>query len=216
MRIVILLLSILLIVIISIDTFRTKSFFTEPEFQVWQFWICAFFILVFFLELFLADHKWKFFYTNFIFLLVSIPYQWIIDHAGWHISEEVAYLLRFMPLIRGGYAMAIVVGWFTSNRITGLFLSYLITLLSMAYFCSLTFFLFEYEVNPAIQNYGDALWWALMDMTTVGSNITAVTTVGRVLSVVLAAIGMMMFPLFTVYITQLITRNQKDGGKEMI
>lgn len=40
-----------------------------------------------------------------------------------------------------------------------------------------------------------------MDVTTVGSNIYATTAVGKILSVVLAALGMMMFPIFTVYIT---------------
>lgn len=59
--------------------------------------------------------------------------------------------------------------------------------------------------------YGDALWWAFMDVTTVGSNIIAVTVTGRVLSVLLAALGMMMFPIFTVYVTSLI---QKKKNKE--
>ena len=49
-----------------------------------------------------------------------------------------------------------------------------------------------------------------MDVTTVVSNIIAVTTTGRVLSVVLAALGMMMFPIFTVYITSIIERRNKE------
>ena len=65
-------------------------------------------------------------------------------------------------------------------------------------------------MNPLVTDYGDALWWAFMDVTTVGSNIIAMTTTGRVLSVLLAALGMMMFPIFTVYITNLIQQsNQK-------
>ena len=62
-------------------------------------------------------------------------------------------------------------------------------------------------MNALVTNYTDALWWAFMDATTVGSNIVAITAVGRVLSVVLAALGMMMFPIFTVYITNKITAN---------
>lgn len=49
-----------------------------------------------------------------------------------------------------------------------------------------------------------------MDVTTVGSNIIAVTTTGRVLSVILAALGMMMFPIFTVYVTSLVQRRNKE------
>ena len=143
---------------------------------------------------------------------VSIPYQAILYHFGWDISKDVAYLVRYMPLIRGGYAMAIVVSWFTYNKATGLFFTYLITLFSTVYFASLTFYLFEFKVNPDVKCYQDALWWAAMDVTTVGSNIEAVTGVGRVLSVLLAALGMMMFPIFTVYVTNLITERNKQAG----
>lgn len=44
---------------------------------------------------------------------------------------------------------------------------------------------------------------------TVGSNIYAVTPTGRILSVLLAALGMMMFPIFTVYVTSLVQNANK-------
>ena len=49
-----------------------------------------------------------------------------------------------------------------------------------------------------------------MDVTTVGSNIVAVTPTGKILSVLLAALGMMMFPIFTVYVTSLVQRANKE------
>ena len=122
---------------------------------------------------------------------------------------EITYLLRFIPLLRGGYALAIVVGWLTYNKASSLFVSYLTMLLATVYFSSLAFFVLEHKVNPLVHSYGDALWWAFMDVTTVGSNIIAVTVTGRVLSVLLAALGMMMFPIFTVYITNLIQQSNK-------
>ena len=82
-------------------------------------------------------------------------------------------------------------------------------LLATVYFSSLAFFVLEHRVNPLVNGYGDALWWAFMDVTTVGSNIIAQTVTGRVLSVLLAALGMMMFPIFTVYITNLIQQSNK-------
>ena len=48
-----------------------------------------------------------------------------------------------------------------------------------------------------------------MDVTTVGSNIYAVTSIGKILSVILAALGMMMFPIFTVYITSIVQEANK-------
>lgn len=78
------------------------------------------------------------------------------------------------------------------------------------------FFVLEHKVNPAVLNYSDSLWWASMNVTTVGSNIYAQTGVGKILSILLAALGMMMFPIFTVYITnivQMTNKKQKSSKK---
>lgn len=210
LHIVILLLSLFLVVSISVDTFKGIPFYTQTVFMKVQFAVCVLFLLDFILEWFLAKHKVRYFATHFVFLLVAIPYQSIISWAGWTFSEEITYLLRFIPLVRGGYALAIVVGWLTYNKASGLFVTYLTTLLATVYFSSLAFYVMEHGVNTLVTGYGDALWWAFMDVTTVGSNIIAVTVTGRVLSVLLAALGMMMFPIFTVYVTSLVQRrNQK-------
>ena len=211
LHILILILSVFLVVRISIDTFHNEAFYLEPRFIKFQFWICIVFLFDFFVEFFLAKDKWIYIRNRFIFFLVSIPYNSIISFYGWTFTPQVTYALHYIPLIRGGYAMSIVVSWFTYNRATGLFISYLATLIFTIYFASLAFYVFEHHVNPLVKNYQDALWWACMDATTVGSNIVAVTPVGRILSVLLAALGMMMFPIFTVYVTNLLTRTKQQG-----
>lgn len=77
--------------------------------------------------------------------LVAIPYQNIIAYMGWTFSPEITYMLRFIPLVRGGYAMAIVVGWLTYNRASGLFVSYLTMLLATVYFQVLPFMSWSME-----------------------------------------------------------------------
>ena len=211
LHILILVLSVFLVVRISIDTFHNEAFYLEPKFIKFQFWICVVFLFDFFVEFFLAENKWIYIRNRLIFFLVSIPYNSIISFYGWSFSPQVTYALHYIPLIRGGYAMSIVVSWFTYNRATGLFVSYLATLLFTIYFASLAFYVFEHNVNPLVKDYDSALWWACMDATTVGSNIVAVTPVGRILSVLLAALGMMMFPIFTVYVTNMLTKSKKQG-----
>lgn len=211
LHIIILIFSAWLVVMISVDTFKGVEFYIQPRFEKWQFWICVVFMADFFIEFFLWKNKWQYLATHLIFFFVAIPYQYLFYHYGWHVSKEISYLIRYIPLIRGGYAMAIVVDWLTSDKPTGLFLTYTITLISTVYFASLTFYLFEHGVNPLVTNYKDAIWWASMDVTTVGSNIVAVTGIGRILSVLLAALGMMMFPIFTVYVTNLITKRTKNA-----
>lgn len=212
LHIIILIISVILVVLISIDTFHNEQFYTQPRFIKAQFWICVVFLADFFIEFFMSPHKGQYLRSRFLFFLVSIPYNSIIAHYGWHFSPMLTYCIGYIPLVRGGYAMAIVVGWFTANKATSLLWSYILTTLFSIYFGSLAFYLFEAGVNPLVKDYMDAVWWAFMDATTVGSNIIAVTPVGKVLSVVLAAIGLMIFPVFTVYFTNIITRLNKEGG----
>lgn len=208
LHILILLLSIFLIVEITIDTFQNVSFIMEPSYLKIQFWICIIFLLDYFIELFLSSRKVHYMLTNIPFLLVAIPYSNILDYYSISLSLEASYFLRFIPLIRGGYAISVVVSWLSSSKVTGLFTSYITLLLSIVYFCSLIFFVLEHSVNSMVATYGDALWWAFMNVTTVGSNIYAVTATGKVMSVVLAGLGMMLFPIFTVYITQLVQKKK--------
>ena len=210
LHVIILLLSLFLVISISVDTFKGIPFYTQSLYMKVQLWICILFLFDFILELFLSKDKLRYFGTHFLFLLVAIPYQNIIAYMGWTFSPEITYMLRFIPLVRGGYAMAIVVGWLTYNKASSLFISYLTMLLATVYFASLAFFVMEHKVNPLVVGYGDALWWAFMDVTTVGSNISAITVTGRVLSVVLAALGMMMFPIFTVYVTSLVQKSNEQ------
>lgn len=209
----VLIMSLILIYSISRDTLEGIAFYEHSRFMHLQFWICVGFMADFFIELFLAKKKWYYLKTRIIFFVVAIPYQAILYKFNliYNVPEQLLYLLRYMPLIRGGFTLAIVVSWLTYSKVAGLFFTYIIILVSTVYFASLTFFLFEHGSNPTVTTYHDALWWATMDVTTVGSNITAVTTVGRVLSVVLAAMGMMMFPIFTVYITNIVTRHNHEG-----
>lgn len=209
LHIIIVLLSLFLVVCISIDTFNNISFLTQGTYLKIQLWVCLFFLFDFVLEFILSDRKGRFFSTHFIFLIISIPYLSIINHYQISFSPEVNYLIRFIPLIRGGYALATVVNWLAKNTISGLFVSYITILFATVYFFSLMFFVLEHTINPLVVNYSDSLWWALMNVTTVGSNIYAQTGIGKILSVVLAALGMMMFPIFTVYITNLVQMANK-------
>lgn len=209
LHVLILLLSLFLILSISIDTFHNISFLSQRSFLRIQFWICMFFLFDFVLEFFLSKRKLHYLATHWLFFIVSIPYLSIIDFYHLTFSTELSYFIRFIPLVRGGYALAIVVGWLSSNRVSGLFTSYITMLMATVYFSSLIFFVLERGINPMVKDYGSALWWAFMDVTTVGSNIYAVTVTGKVLSVVLAALGMMMFPIFTVYVTSLVEKANK-------
>jgi len=197
MNLIVLILSVLLIVFISVDTFKKVNFLENHSYMVFQLWVCIFFIADFFMELTYSDKKWSFVRRRLAFLLLSIPYLNIINLTGMHLSGDVLYFVRFIPLARGALAMSIVIGYLSSNAVTSLFMSYIVILLMITYFCSLIFYAMEQPVNYQVTTYWSALWWALMNMSTVGCDISPVTVAGIA--------GMIVFPLFTVYLTNFLT-----------
>lgn len=208
----VLVLSVLLIVWISIDTFEKIDVLTNHRYMTFQFWVCIVFILDFILEFAVSDDRKHTFRHRLVFLLLSIPYLNIINQLNIHLGHDAIYFIRFIPLMRGALAMSIVIGYLSKNAVSSLFLSYLTIMLLVAYFGSLIFYQREYGINPDVESYGDALWWSAMNLVTVGCDISPVTVSGKVVAVVLPITGMIMFPLFTVYLTNYVTRNSKDNS----
>lgn len=209
MNLLVLVLSGLLIFFISVDTFEGVNFLENHQYMVFQFWVCIFFMLDFLVELTYSSNKWSFIKRRMAFLLLSVPYLNIINMTGVHLSGEVLYFVRFIPLARGALAMSIVIGYLSSNAVTSLFMSYLVILLMITYFCSLIFFAMEEPYNPQVKTYWSALWWSFMNMSTVGCDISPVTVPGKIVAVVLPIMGMVIFPLFTVYLTDFVQRKTK-------
>lgn len=195
--------------ILTIGRYRPES----PLMLGIQLVVCTIFILDFLVRWIISPHKGRFVARNFMLLLFSIPYLNILHYSQIEISHQVHYLLGFVPLLRGGYGLVMITRWFTRRSATSLMVSYLSILVAVTYFISLIFFVVERGVNPGVKDYWDALWWACMDMTTVGCDIVAVTPIGKIISFILAAAGIMMLPIFTVYITDRIAHSRNGNDK---
>lgn len=201
--------SLILVVNISIETFRHDSFLAHSIFFKIQFWICIFFTLCFLLFFYLSEKKLKFLAKYSILLIFSIPYLAILDYSSIQLTQKEMYLISFMPLIRGCAALVMLILLLVERNTTAIFISYVLLLFSIIYSISLIFFIFERNVNIHVQNYSDAIWWAGMTVTTIGSNIIPMTNVGKIITTILAATGMTAFPIFTVYFTSVINRLSK-------
>lgn len=200
---VIIVLSVLLIVFISADTFKGINFLDDRFYMHFQFWVCMVFIADFFIELAVSTDRWHYVRTRILYLLLSIPYLNLISLLHIPLNQEQLFFVRFIPLARGVMAMVIVVSAFFRNRLTSFLSSYIVILASFIYLGSLIFFYFEEGLNPDVNNFGTALWWACMNATTLGCDIYPVTVAGKVLGCILSVGGIVMFPLFTVFITSL-------------
>ena len=212
----ILLLSVALIVFISYEIFNDIAFLNDRTYMTFQLCVCIFFILDYALSVWLSENPRRYAWRNIGFLLISIPYLNIIDMLNIDPGPEVLYYIRFIPLIRGAWAMAIVVSYVSTNKIVGIFASYLSIMLLVLYFASILFFAREQPVNPGVPTYWSSLWWCSLEMTTIGAPVNPFTPTGKVLAAILSAMGMMMFPLFTVYLTQIIRKYLRDAPQKKI
>ncbi len=209
LNVFVILTSIAIIVVMSIDVLTPEAISSQAEIVDFHFVVSMVFIVDFFVRMTSANRWWVYLMTNSIFFLVSLPLLSFSIWFEWDIDKSTELIIRYIPFLRAIYGFVIVFRYITKSRITNLFYTYIVLVVATTYFCSLLFFTAEYGINSGVKSFGDAIWWALMDMTTVGSDIIAQTTVGRVISVVLAAGGMMLFPIFTVYITKVFDRNDE-------
>lgn len=202
-------LAALLIGYITYDALNNISFISSQGYLKAQFWICILFILSIVAEMVIKRHftTWEWI-SHFLFLIICVPYLSIIVHYDIEISPRLHYFLRFVPIIRAVYALSIVTGAMSKSWIKGLFFSYLMILVASIYFGSMMFYLEEHYVNAAVTDYWTALYWACMDLTTCGSAINAITPIGKILAVVLAAEGLMLFPVFCVYVTDAVAHSK--------
>lgn len=210
LHMVVLVLSLGLIVFISIDTFTGRAFLDNPVYMHFQFWVCMVFMADYCINVYLSPKPSRYALRYILFLLVSIPYLNIVEWCGLKIDPQLLYYIRYVPLIRAGVAVAIVISFVSKNRIVGLFATYTTIMVLVVYFSSLIFLQREGPVNPQINDYWTSLWWCCLECTTIGAPINPMTPTGKILAFVLSAMGMIMFPLFTVYLTSIVTKYFKN------
>ena len=121
--------------------------------------VCVVFLADFFARMWMADHSWRFFFRNLYFFLLSVPYLNIVDWMGIELSHAEAMLMGLVPLLRALLGLYVLFTWIINNRVTRLLTSYVLSMLVFTYFAALIFYDYEIEVNPALHDFGDAIWW---------------------------------------------------------
>lgn len=209
LNILVILGSLAIIIIISIELLSSHPVLSERFILNSHLIICAVFLADFFIRWYYSPKNWKFLWQNLFLLLVSIPYLNIVYALTPTISHSAWIALRIFPLARGIYGISIIVSWMTQSKVTNLFVTYMAILCTIIYFSSILFYFMEHGPNPMVKNYWDSFNWSLMNVTTVGSNIFGVTKLGQSLAVLLAASGMVFFPIFTAYVTTKFQNKRK-------
>ena len=177
-----------------------------------QFVVCLILLCDFFVRWAAAERRTRFFWHNLPFLLLSVPYLNILAWSGVRMTHDWAILVGLIPLLRAFLAMVIIVRWLVrGNKMRRIFFAYIFTVVVFTYISALVFYDYEVLVNPKLHGFGNALWWAWMNVTTVGAEIFPVTAIGKVFCVMLPSLGMMFFPIFTTYVLQEYAPDKKSG-----
>ena len=85
------------------------------------------------------------------------------------VTRDWGVVVGLLPVLRAFLAMVIIVRWLTSdNKMRRMLVAYVFTVVIFTYISGLVFFEYEAGVNPKLHGFGNALWWAWMNVTTVG------------------------------------------------
>ncbi len=181
-----LILSLYVVVELYVSTLVSYSEQTKNTLQRIDFAICMIFLGDFFFGLYKAKDKWLFLRYNWIDFVSSIP------TVGALRAGRVVKIIRILRVARSAKQLFV----FFSKRNSFSTLKNLIIMNAVVILLlSFSFYELEGKENPAIGSIQDAVWWTTYTTITVGflQDIPPVTLEGKVLSIVLVVMGMIMF-----------------------
>lgn len=202
--------SIVLLVGISFEvTGGEKSGFAD-WYRTLQLIVCSIFFATALFRLMIAQYRRKHWLRDLLFAVASIPYMDILEWSGANLEHSSVRILAFAPVLISIMATVVILEWLIEGKKRRLMAAYVLTVTMFTYISALLFYDCEMGVNSHLKTFGDALWWAWMNVTTVGAEIFPVTTVGKVVCVLLPVVGMMFFPIFTVYVSDYYDRKESE------
>lgn len=190
----------------------------SEEYLRLQLVVCLLFLLDFLVEWALAERQGRYFVNHLLFLFFSIPWLNLIAWSGVVLPRAWSVFFSMMPVWLLVMSVWFLIDWIDRIRLHRLFFTYSVGVVVVTYLSALLFYEFELGVNGGLHGFGDALWWAGVNLTTAGASLIPTTVIGKALSVLLPLIGMLFLPIFTTYIMNRYNgknKEQKTRSKEI-
>lgn len=162
-----------------------------------DFIICSVFILQWFIDFFRSSYKMNFVKHRWLDMVASLP---MIESLRY---VRIFSILRVILVIRSGHS---VVRQLSQNKHETTLASILLLMVILLTVGS-SMMIFIEQQSPAanIKDGGDALWWALVTISTVGyGDHYPVTTAGKLLAASLIICGVGLFGMISGLITSMI------------
>jgi len=170
-------------------------------------WItCAIFFVDFLIRLTLAPSKSGYLRWGWIDLISSIP---ALEQLRW---GRIFRLVRILRAIRGAVAST------KKMKLQDPFLSAVMIYFLCVFLGATSVLYLEAEIEGSnIKSARDAIWWAMVTVTTVGyGDFTPVTNEGRLLAVALMSAGIGLFGVFSVQCTQYLLKRWQDDESDKL
>jgi voltage-gated potassium channel len=172
--------------------------------------ICIVFLIDVAFRFIAAPDKLRFWAWGLVDLLSSIP---TLPMLRW---GRAIRIIRILRVLRGIRSSKIIFDNLLRQRGKGVFSILLLSCLILIVFSSIAVLHFEKSADSNIRGAGDALWWSLSTVTTVGyGDRFPVSPEGRILGVLLMTAGVGLFATFTGYIASLVVGTNNEIQEEL-
>jgi voltage-gated potassium channel len=188
-QIVILVLSILVLGALGVDAAFKLPKEVSDILQTLDTLVCVLLLTDFGIRFYKAKSKLAFLKWGWIDLLASIP------NVPFLRVGRLIRILRVIRLLRAIRATQKISSLVLKDKVQTGVTSVMLTAFLLIMFCSIGILICEQsDPNANIKTAGDAIWWSVSTITTVGyGDVYPVTTEGRILAMVLMVSGIGLF-----------------------
>ncbi|MCF7955823.1 MAG: ion transporter [Phycisphaerae bacterium] len=173
--------------------------------------ICFVFLGEFFWNLGTAGNKKEYLKWGWVDFVSSIP---MVGVLRWGRAFRAVRVLR---LLRGVRSAKLLMQFWFRNRARGAFSSVVFISIMMLIISSIAILEVERSGGGNIKTAGDAIWWSLVTITTVGyGDHFPITTEGRVIAVALMITGVGLFGTFAGFVASWFVGEQIEEEEEDI
>lgn len=177
--------------------------------------VCALFFLDFIISLVRAEKRARYFVRwGWLDLLSSIP---MVDALRW---GRAARVMRILRVLRGVRSAKILSEFILHRRAQSAFLAATLVSVLLVVMASIAILQFETSPDANIKTPEDALWWAIVTITTVGyGDKYPVSSEGRLMAGFLMVVGVGFFGVLSGFVAAWFLKPQtqkKDNDIEAL
>ena len=177
----------------------------EPDVLVNTEWaLTGVFALEYGIRMWAAPSRVRYFKSAIIDLISILP------------PVRGARLLRLLRLLRVASAINLALGTTRLGAQSLTILRIAVIWVAVVVISALGMYLAEFGENPNVRTFWDALWWAVVTITTVGyGDVSPATAEGRLAAGVLMILGIAFFSFLTATFTSALAYNASSEAKSL-